>query len=93
MGQLGCPKGNVVSTATASTFDAGYCLGSFITLRNVAMVKGLPHICAPEGATVGDFMRIYVRMMDSMQAMPAYVADNWFVAALTILKHKYPCSN
>lgn len=80
-------------TATSSTFDAGYCLGSFITLRNVAMLKGLPRVCAPEGATVGDFMRLYVRMTDSMQAMPAVMADNWFVAAIVFLQYEYPCPN
>lgn len=79
--------------ATASTFDAGYCLGSFITLRNVQRLNGIPHICAPEETTVGDFMRLFVRKMDSMQVMPAVMADNWFVAAIVILKYEYPCPN
>ncbi|MBO9128036.1 hypothetical protein [Rhizobium sp. 16-488-2b] len=80
-------------TATASTFEAGYCLGSFITLRNTQTLNGLPRVCAPEDATVGDFMRLYVRMVDDMKAMPASLADNWFAAAIVILQYEYPCQN
>ncbi|MBL8578364.1 MAG: hypothetical protein JNK47_14160 [Mesorhizobium sp.] len=78
--------------ATASSVEEGFCLGSFITLRNATMLDALPRVCAPATATTGDFMRAYVRMVDSIQSLPASVAENWFTTAVVILQHEYPCS-
>ena len=72
--------------------QVGYCLGSFMTLRNAAMLNALPRTCIPEEATMADILRVYLRAIDETVSMSESIRENWFVAAVVILQSKYPCS-
>ncbi|MBZ9850281.1 hypothetical protein LB565_20055 [Mesorhizobium sp. CA14] len=70
---------------------AGYCIGSFVTLRNMGVLKSIPRACIPDATTTDDFIRTYAHEISGMQTDVDEVRSNWFAAAVVILQYKFPC--
>lgn len=69
----------------------GYCIGSFVTLRNMGVLKSIPRACIPDATTTDDFIRIYIHEVGTLKTDIEAVRSNWFAAAVLILQYKFPC--
>lgn len=81
-------------TVSLADTGAAFCWGAFTVLRGVTRVlsddnnKMALHVCAPVGATVSQYIRVFLTYVDDH---PEFAHEDFDFVALNALTRAFPC--